>query len=97
MISIPEEINMHAFDLSLYLAAKMYEDGLVTAGQASEMVGITKRTFIELMGKYGVSVFSKESDEWYKYSMLNFNRAYADDEPEYTSDMVKEFNPDYNL
>jgi predicted HTH domain antitoxin len=41
----------------------MYEDGLLSAGQASEMAGVTKRTFIELMGKYGVSVFSSSLDD----------------------------------
>jgi predicted HTH domain antitoxin len=41
----------------------MYEDGLLSAGQASEMAGVSKRTFIELMGKYGVSVFSSSLDD----------------------------------
>jgi len=42
----------------MYLASKLYEDGLLSSGQAAEMVGVSKRTFIEMMGKYGVSVFS---------------------------------------
>lgn len=41
----------------------MYEDGLLSAGQAAALAGVSKRTFIELMGKYGVSVFSTSVDD----------------------------------
>jgi len=63
MLNVPETIDLKAFDFSLYVASKMYEDGLVSAGQASEMVGISKRAFIEILGKYGVSLFSKSIDD----------------------------------
>lgn len=63
VLNIPESINLKAFDFAVYVASKMYEDGLVTAGQASEMVGISKRAFVEIMGKYGVSLFSKSIDD----------------------------------
>jgi len=62
-LNIPESVQSKAFDFSLYVASKMYEDGLFSAGQASEMAGVSKRTFIELMGKYGVSVFSSSVDD----------------------------------
>ena len=62
-LNIPENINMKTFDLSVYVASKMYEDGLVSAGQASEMAGLSKRAFIELLGKYGVSLFSQSVDD----------------------------------
>ncbi len=62
-LTMPESIQSKTFDLALYVASKMYEDGLLSAGQASEMAGVSKRTFIELMGKYGVSVFSTSVDD----------------------------------
>ncbi len=62
-LNIPENINMKTFDFSVYVASKMYEDGLVSAGQASEMAGLSKRAFIELLGKYGVSLFSQSVDD----------------------------------
>jgi hypothetical protein len=37
-----------------------------------------------------------DSEEWYRFAMANLSEAYADDEPEYTTDMIKEPNPDYN-
>jgi hypothetical protein len=44
---------------------------------------------------YNISSENEEED-WYKFSMLNFSKAYSEDEPEYTSDMIKEPNPIYN-
>ncbi len=32
-------------------------------GQAAELVGLSKRTFIELLGKYGVSVFNYPAED----------------------------------
>jgi len=63
ILNIPENINVKTFDLSIYVASKMYEDGLVSAGQASEMAGLSKRAFIELLGKYGVSIFSQSVED----------------------------------
>jgi hypothetical protein len=63
VLNIPDSGNFNAFDISVYLAAKMYEDGVLSSGQAADMIGLTKRAFIEIMGKYGVSVFSNNIDD----------------------------------
>ncbi|MDD2549523.1 MAG: UPF0175 family protein [Bacteroidales bacterium] len=63
ILNIPENINLKAFDFSAYVASKMYEDGLVSAGQAAKMVGISKRAFIEILGKYKVSLFSQSIED----------------------------------
>jgi hypothetical protein len=46
------------FDYAVYLAAKLYEDAEMTAGEAAQVAGLSKRSFIEVMGKYGVSPFN---------------------------------------
>ncbi|MBI1287826.1 MAG: UPF0175 family protein [Flavobacteriales bacterium] len=56
-LHIPDGSELSEHDLLMILASKLYEDGKLSAGQAAAMVGISKRTFIELLGKYGVSVF----------------------------------------
>ena len=38
----------------------------------------------------------EEREEWYRFAASNLGRAYAEDEPEYTVDMIKEFNPRYD-
>lgn len=62
-IKIPSTLQISEFDLSMTLASKLYEDGKLSSGQAAEMVGISKRTFIELLGKYKVSVFGYSAEE----------------------------------
>lgn len=49
---------MSDYDFSMMVAAKLYEDKKLSSGQAAEMVGLSKRAFIEVLGKYGVSLFS---------------------------------------
>ena len=57
-LNIPDNIDLRDYDFSMIVAARLYEEGKVSSGQAAEIVGLSKRTFIELLGKYGVSVFS---------------------------------------
>lgn len=57
-LNIPDSVEMSDYDFSMMVATKLYEERKLSLGQAAKMVGITKRTFIELLGKYGVSVFS---------------------------------------
>ena len=62
-INIPESLDVNHFEVEMYLASKWYEEGKLSSGQAAEMVGLSKRTFIELLGKYGVSVFGYDFNE----------------------------------
>ncbi|MDO8971062.1 MAG: UPF0175 family protein [Saprospiraceae bacterium] len=62
-IKLPSSVQLSRFELTMMLAAKMYERGILSAGQAAEVAGVSKRTFIELLGKYGVSVFGYSSIE----------------------------------
>jgi predicted HTH domain antitoxin len=50
-INIPDSVEMSDYDFSMLVAAKLYEDQKLSSGQAAEMVGLSKRTFIELLGK----------------------------------------------
>ena len=43
--------------------SKLYEQGKLSLGQAAELVGMTKRTFTELLGRYDVSVFNYPASE----------------------------------
>ncbi|MDR3012864.1 MAG: UPF0175 family protein [Chitinispirillales bacterium] len=63
VLSLPNIEISPTFDISVYLASKLYEDGLFSAGQAASLAGLSKRAFIEVMGKYGVSPFSSNVDD----------------------------------
>jgi predicted HTH domain antitoxin len=72
-LNVPSESNFATFDYSVYLASKMYEDGILSAGQAAGIAQLSKRAFIEIMGKYGVSVFNYPPEEIFR-DVANANR-----------------------
>ncbi len=60
-IKLPQSVQLDAFEVTMTLATRLYERGILSSGQAAEMVGLSKRSFIELLSKYGVSVFGYTS------------------------------------
>jgi predicted HTH domain antitoxin len=62
-LAMPEMTDLNPTDLLLFTAAKLYEAKKLTLGQAAEAAGLSKRTFAELLGKYGVSLFSQTAEE----------------------------------
>jgi predicted HTH domain antitoxin len=61
----PIAFDMQKQDLQFFLVAKLYEAGKVSFGQGAEMLGISKRTFIESLGLYDVSVFDNSTQDLY--------------------------------
>lgn len=57
-VAIPESVEAEDWELKMMLAAMLYQQGKATGGEAAEIAGLTKRTFLEMLGKFGVSVFS---------------------------------------
>jgi predicted HTH domain antitoxin len=62
-VELPEELGWSEADLRLFVAAKLYEAGKLTAGKAAESVGLTKRAFLESIGRFGVSIFQYNGEE----------------------------------
>ena len=62
-LKLPDSVKLSDFDIRMTLAAKLYEMGTLSGGQAAELAGLSTRAFLELLGKYGVSVFGYEADE----------------------------------
>jgi len=62
-LNIPDSVDLRDYDFSMIVAAKLYEDAKLSSGQAAQIAGLSKRAFIEMLGKYGVSVFSTSVDD----------------------------------
>ena len=60
-VQIPD--NLDEREAKTMLAAKLYEKGSLSLGQAAELAGYTKRTFMEVLSSYDVSVFSYSETE----------------------------------
>ncbi|MHB1688921.1 MAG: UPF0175 family protein [Ignavibacteriaceae bacterium] len=57
-LNIPDDLDLDNREVSMLVATKLYEQGKLTFGQAAELVGLSKRTFAELLGIYGISIFN---------------------------------------
>ena len=56
--NIPDTVELDNNEAAMLFASKLYEKGKLSLGQAADLAGLSKRTFMELLGKYGVSVFN---------------------------------------
>ena len=60
-INLPEEVELDK--VKMIIAASLFEQGILSSGQAAEIVGITRRKFLEEVGKYGVSIFGETVED----------------------------------
>ncbi len=61
-LNVPEDLEQD--EAAIILASQLYQQGKVSAGQAAELVGLSKEDFIVLLSKYGVSVFSESTQDF---------------------------------
>ncbi|MCL2223028.1 MAG: UPF0175 family protein [Oscillospiraceae bacterium] len=62
-VNIPDMVSISESELKILLAAKLYETQKLSLGQAADVANLSKRTFIEMLGRYGVSLFSANAEE----------------------------------
>ena len=62
-LSIPDTIDLSNQEAAMIIASKLYEQGKLSSGQAAELAGYSKRTFLELLSKYNVPLFNYDPDE----------------------------------
>jgi predicted HTH domain antitoxin len=62
-IQLPDTVNLDMQEIQLLLASKLYEKGVLSVGQAAQMTGLSKRTFMELLGHYQVSVLNYPAED----------------------------------
>ncbi len=62
-VKLPTISDLTENEIKIILAGELYERGKLSLGQAADLAGLSKRAFIEIMGKYGFSVFSKSVDD----------------------------------
>ncbi|MFQ5706090.1 MAG: UPF0175 family protein [bacterium] len=62
-IHLPDFVNVETKEIKFILASKLYEEGKLSLGQAAELAGVSKRTFMELLGNYDVSIFNYDAED----------------------------------
>lgn len=62
-LKVPDFLEDDHQDTVSFIAAKLYEAGKLSLGQAAEMVGLDKRAFAESLSKYGVSFINYTAED----------------------------------
>lgn len=62
-LNIPKDFELDEAETKKFLAAKLYEAGKLSLGQAAEMAGLSKTEFSEILPDYGVSLINYSSAE----------------------------------
>lgn len=60
-LNLPEGVELDK--IRMIIASSLFEQGILSSGQAAEMVGITRSQFLEDVGKYGVSIFGETAED----------------------------------
>ncbi|MEX0662523.1 MAG: UPF0175 family protein [Balneolaceae bacterium] len=62
-LEIPNNLDLDDKEAAMLIAGKLYEQGRLSLGQAASLAGYSKRTFMELLGNYKISVFNHPVEE----------------------------------
>lgn len=57
-LPIPDNLDLDTRDTVKLLAAKLFESGRLSLGQAAEVAGLSKVAFSEILIDYGVSLIN---------------------------------------
>ncbi|MBK8982110.1 MAG: UPF0175 family protein [Ignavibacteria bacterium] len=63
---LPDSFELDDKETITFLASKLYEKGSLTLGQAADVAGYTKREFMDILGRYGVSIFNYAPEDMEK-------------------------------
>lgn len=62
-INIPNTVDIDEKEAKMALASKLYERGKLTLGQAAELAGYSKETFMELLDECNVPLINYSPEE----------------------------------
>jgi predicted HTH domain antitoxin len=58
-LTIPDELDLNERDISMMVAAQLFDLGKLSLGQAANLVGLKKEEFMLELAKFNVSVFGE--------------------------------------
>lgn len=62
-IQLPDSVEVDKPEVLRMLAARLYERGTLSLGQAADLAGMAKWDFAEILGDYDVSIFNYPASE----------------------------------
>jgi predicted HTH domain antitoxin len=62
-INLPDFIDLNEKEIKLLIATKLYEEGKLSLGEAAQLAELSKRAFIEILGRFDISLFNYNAEE----------------------------------
>jgi predicted HTH domain antitoxin len=63
LLSFPDDLDFDSKEMTVFLAAKLYEDGKLSMGKAAEMAGVYKWDFPKILSQFGIPLFNYPEEE----------------------------------
>lgn len=63
VLNVPDKADLDPKETSRFLAAKLYEAGRLSLGQAAELASLSKTAFAEILCDYNVSLINYSVSE----------------------------------
>ena len=62
-IQLPDSLEMSNEEIKIFIAAKLFEVGKLSLGQAAEISGLSLSDFMDKLFEYNISVFNYSATE----------------------------------
>lgn len=62
-LRVPDSVDLETSEITVLLAATLYEKGKLSLSQAAEMAGVALHTFAETLRTYNVSILNHPASE----------------------------------
>ncbi|MBC8081814.1 MAG: UPF0175 family protein [Hymenobacter sp.] len=62
-LHLPDSLDLSSREAAMLIATRLYEQGKLSLGQAAELAGYSKRTFMELLADYNVSIINHPASD----------------------------------
>jgi predicted HTH domain antitoxin len=62
-LNFPDDLDFDSKEMTLFLAAKLYEDGKLSLGKAAQTAGMSYRDFMDALSSFGVSIFNYPAED----------------------------------
>ena len=66
VLHIPDNIDLTENETKRFLAAKMFETGKLSLGQAADLASLSKLAFSEVLADYNVSLINYNSSDIFR-------------------------------
>ncbi|MEO6189224.1 MAG: UPF0175 family protein [Saprospiraceae bacterium] len=63
-LNIPETVDFDVSEALIAIASRLYEKGKLSLGQAADLAGLSKRTFMEILSNFDVSIFNYSTSDF---------------------------------